>query len=141
MHQILHQITINAPADKVYDALTTEEGLKSWWTADTVAEPKIGSIAEFGFFNRATVFRMEIEELIPGKNVIWKCLGEPEEWKGTELTFELSPADGGGTKVQFCHEGWSKTNGDYPLCNTTWGHLMYFLKDYLEGVNNKPFFK
>ncbi|MED3691956.1 SRPBCC domain-containing protein [Peribacillus butanolivorans] len=29
-----HQIMINAPAEKVYEAITTTEGFKGWWTTD-----------------------------------------------------------------------------------------------------------
>ena len=34
MAEMRHEITINAPAKQVYDAITTESGLRQWWTAD-----------------------------------------------------------------------------------------------------------
>lgn len=36
-----HQIMINAPAEKVYEAITTTEGFKGWWTTDAKAEPQV----------------------------------------------------------------------------------------------------
>src|SRR6266851_10230889 len=49
MAEIRHQIAIEAPPEKVYAALATQAGLRSWWTADTVADHKTGGKAEFGF--------------------------------------------------------------------------------------------
>ncbi len=34
MYEIHHLTTINAVAEKVYEAISTEQGLKQWWTAD-----------------------------------------------------------------------------------------------------------
>ena len=31
---LIHRIGIAAPAEKIYHALTTEEGIKAWWTTD-----------------------------------------------------------------------------------------------------------
>jgi uncharacterized protein YndB with AHSA1/START domain len=66
-----HQIKINATPEKVYDAITTSEGFKGWWTSDAKADPEVGSIAEFGFYNRAAVFIMHIDQLESGKLVEW----------------------------------------------------------------------
>ena len=35
MAEILHEITVQAAPDKIFEAITTEHGLKSWWTVDT----------------------------------------------------------------------------------------------------------
>ena len=58
MPELRHQIPIDAAADKVYAALATQAGLRSWWTADTKADEKVGGKAEFGFDKRGIVFRM-----------------------------------------------------------------------------------
>ena len=47
MVDILHEITIAAPAAPVFDAVTSERGLKSWWTDDVRAEPKSGTVADY----------------------------------------------------------------------------------------------
>ena len=66
MPNILHQIKINATPEHVFDLLVSSEGLRSWWTHDVDAEPVEGSMAIFGFNERATVFRMRIDELVGG---------------------------------------------------------------------------
>jgi uncharacterized protein YndB with AHSA1/START domain len=140
VHTLLHEIYIQAPAEKVYQAITTADGLRQWWTADSAAEPRVGSVAEFGFFGRKTVFRMRIDELVPSQRIVWQCVGGPDEWPGTRLTWELSENDG-KTRVHFDHAGWPHTEGHFRPCNSTWGALMHRLKDYAEGKSPGPHFK
>ena len=71
MPDLHHEIEIEAPPAEVYEALTTSEGLRGWWTSDSQAEPTVGSVAEFGFFNRQTIFRMQIDKLRPRKRIVW----------------------------------------------------------------------
>jgi uncharacterized protein YndB with AHSA1/START domain len=63
MTDTLHRIDVDRPPGDVYSALTTEDGLTGWWTADAEAEPREGTTAQFGFGDRSTMFEMEIAEL------------------------------------------------------------------------------
>ena len=63
MYNLKHQINIQADIDTVFKALVTKNGLSSWWTADVEAKPEVGSKAEFGFFDRETVFTMNIDKI------------------------------------------------------------------------------
>lgn len=63
MKSIYHRLQIQAPAEKVYEALTTQKGLAGWWTPDTTAKPETGSIARFTFDDYFK--EMRIEELKP----------------------------------------------------------------------------
>lgn len=139
MADMLHQIQINVPPAKVYEALTTQTGLQSWWTGDCVAQPEVGSIAEFGFNHHATVFRMRVGELAANQRVVWECLGNVEEWLGTRLTWELQPQES-ATILCFKHGNWRSTEGWFAMCYSTWGALMHRLKDYAEGKNPGPQF-
>ena len=140
MAEMHHEVTIGAPAARVYEALTTREGLRGWWTADTEAEPSVGSVAVFGFGDRATVFRMRVADLVTARRVVWSCEGEPGEWRDTCLTFDLVPTPSGGTRLRFTHAGWRSINGFFATCNSTWGALMYRLKAYAEGEEPGPHF-
>ena len=140
MANILHRITIDAAPDRVFDALTLSEGLQSWWTRDSSATPEMGSVAVFKFLQGTIVFRMRVEELVPGKRVAWLCLGDPQAWEKTQLTWDLEFTESGGTDLRFAHRGWASMEGEYPRCNTTWGHLMHLLKAYAEGKPVEPHF-
>jgi uncharacterized protein YndB with AHSA1/START domain len=140
MAEMKHQIPIKAAAEKVYAAITTQAGLRGWWTADTQADEKAGGKAEFGFDKRGMVFRMTIEKLDPGKRVVWSCHGDHPEWDGTVLTWELSPQDG-STTLRFNHSNWKAASDFYATCNSSWGELMHRLRDYAEGRNPGPHWK
>jgi uncharacterized protein YndB with AHSA1/START domain len=140
MADILHEITIAAPAAPVFDAVTSERGLKGWWTDDVRADAKSGTVAEFGFFGHTTVFRMRIDALAPASEVRWTCIGGPEDWIGTTVDFALSPGEDGGTTLSFKHGGWRQASSHFARCSTTWGLLMHRLKGYAEGKGVRPYF-
>jgi uncharacterized protein YndB with AHSA1/START domain len=141
MAEILHRIRIGAPLEDVYRAITTGDGLTSWWTDDASAVPEVGSVAEFGLANRTVVFRMRVDGLEPPRRVLWRCTDGPAEWIGTYVAWELSTADDGRTQVDFVHGDWKEAAGTLALCNTTWGHLMHHLKGYLEGEVPGPHYR
>jgi uncharacterized protein YndB with AHSA1/START domain len=140
MAEIKHQIPIDATPDKVYAALATQAGLRGWWTADAKADERAGGKAEFGFDKRGMVFRMAIEMLEPSKRVIWRCHGDHPEWDGTTLTWEIAREDG-VTMLRFTHSGWKSISEFCATCNSSWGELMYRLKDYVEGRAPGPHWK
>ena len=137
MAELRHQIAIAAEPQCVYVALTTEAGLRGWWTVDAKTDGKVGGQAEFGFDKRRVVFRMKIEKLEPGKAVVWSCHGDQPEWNSTTLTWDLAKNDK-GTTVRFTHSGWKAVTEMYVICNSSWGELMYRLKNYVEGRNPGP---
>ena len=136
----LHEITIAAPPARVFAALTETPEIKGWWTDDAQAEAKAGSIAEFGFFGRRTVFCMRIDALDGAQKLRWACLAGPEQWVGTAIGFDLASTEKGGTTLRFKHSGWRSRDGHFPTSNTTWGHLLHRLKAYAEGKSPGPYF-
>jgi len=140
MAEIKHQIPVKASPQKVYAALATQAGLREWWTADTTADEEVGGKAEFGFDKRGMVFRMNIDKLEPSKRVVWSCHGDHPEWNGTVLTWELS-SQNGDTVLRFNQSGWKQISDFCATCNSTWGELMYRLKDYVEDKNPGPHWK
>lgn len=140
MHEMNHRILIKASPDAAFEALTTSKGLSKWWTGDSIADPVVGSIAEFGFSNRANLFLMEIEDLVPAKCVVWRCKGNPEDWVDTRLTWDITKTKD-GVEISFTHAGWATNSAFFASCNSTWGALMFRLRDYLEGKAPGPMFK
>ena len=92
MSDILHQITINAPKDKVYAALSTVDGLAGWWTSTTKGESAPGKTLEFRSGDSVT--KMRVEELDEGNPVAWLVTAHCSmQW----ATFLLSLRDCGET--------------------------------------------
>jgi uncharacterized protein YndB with AHSA1/START domain len=130
-----HQITINAAPEKIFDAITTTEGIKGWWSTDAKAEPQLGSLTEVAFYNRQAIFQLHVNQLESGKLVEWIAQHDMPAWKGTKIRFDLSVIENGATVVNFNHSGFESMEGPYAMINTTWGSLMYILKQYVEGNN------
>jgi len=71
MADILHKVGIKSSSlDKVYQSLTTIEGLSAWWTIETQGESKVGGILQFRFDGGG--FDMKILELHPATQVLWQ---------------------------------------------------------------------
>jgi uncharacterized protein YndB with AHSA1/START domain len=124
---LIHRIDFAAPVEKIYRAITAEDGIQAWWTTDVQMDAHVGGNAVFGFFDHSTVFQMRIEELTPPSLVRWKCVANTTspDWIGTTQEFRLEPQAGG----DHCY-----------YCNTTWGHLLVCLKQYAERGVKSPYF-
>jgi hypothetical protein len=59
MQDIMHLIKIHAPSDRIYEAITTVDGIRQWWTRDAAIEPKVGAAGEFGFNGKSLVSTRE----------------------------------------------------------------------------------
>ncbi|MGW4719636.1 SRPBCC family protein [Nocardia sp. NPDC004260] len=136
MVDILHKVGIEAPADEVYAALTTTEGLAGWWTADTKGNGgELGDLLEFRF--AAGGFDMRVRELDPGKRVLWEVVGGPDEWIGTQVDWSLDQA-GDYTTVLFAHRGWKEPVDFMHHCSTKWAVYLLSLKSLIETEKGAP---
>jgi uncharacterized protein YndB with AHSA1/START domain len=138
---LIHCIGIAAPAETIYRAITTEEGIRAWWATAVKMDDNAGGMAVFSFFELTTVFQMRISAIEPFSLVRWNCVGgSSPDWVGTTQEFILDPRPDGEVLLKFCHGGWERGGDHCYFCNTTWGHLLVSLKDYAErGVKN-PYF-
>ncbi|MEW4925694.1 SRPBCC domain-containing protein [Algibacter sp. 2305UL17-15] len=137
MANIRHNLTIEAPVKKVYDAITLEQGLRGWWTNDASAKPEIGHINHFKFgteyFNK-----MEVSKLKFPTNVTWICKDGDKEWIGTKLTFDLEDKEG-VTSLKFSHLNWAEESEFFGFCNHQWGRFLDSLKSLCETGKGQPF--
>jgi uncharacterized protein YndB with AHSA1/START domain len=137
MPNIRHRIGIAAPSATVYESLSTPNGLAGWWTRDVRGESSPGGELDF-HFETASV-GMQVEELVPGRRVAWRCVRGPEEWVGTEISFELGDDGDGETVLLFEHADWSEPVEFMYHCSTKWASFLIGLKRGLEGGAATPF--
>ena len=137
MAEINHRIGISTPASDIYHALTTDEGLSTWWTTDTTGAGDVGSIIKFRFNGGGPDF--EVTELTADSLVRWRHSGEmPPDWIGTEISFELDNQDK-QTFVNFKHSNWKEASEFMAHCSTKWAVFLLSLKDAIETGTGKPF--
>ncbi|MEA3076496.1 MAG: hypothetical protein QOF60_1404 [Actinomycetota bacterium] len=136
MLDILHRIgTISSP-DKVYDALTTIDGLAAWWTTDTKGDATPGGTIEFRFGDVGG-FDMKVLDQRPNQRIEWEVTGGPEEWIGTHVGFELKQ-EGDYTIVLFKHEGWREPVEFMSHCSTKWATFLMSMKQFVETGTGAP---
>jgi uncharacterized protein YndB with AHSA1/START domain len=137
---LVHQVNVKATPDTIYKAVSTAPGLAAFWTSDSKAEPRIGSIATFGFGGPSQ--RMRIDELVPGKRVKWTGLADFPNWDGTTVTWDIAPAVKDESSVTFHHGNWpdSVSQDDLGSINYTWGLIVERLRQYAESGKPNPLF-
>lgn len=137
MPDLRHIVAISAPPETVYAMVATQAGMRSWWTADTEMEERVGGSAAFGFDRRTVIFRMTVATLDPPCRVVLRCHGDQPEWSGTTLSFDVSKDEEGASLI-FVHGGWRELTDFCSSCNAMWGNLIYRLKDAAEGNGRGP---
>lgn len=135
MYDILHEVTIEAPPEKVYAAITEQKGLSGWWTTQVTAQAKVGTVSEFGF---EMVFKMRVDKLEPWRSIQWTALQGVPDWGGTIVTWDLTPVEK-GTKLLFGHRNYASTEGSFANVNYNWGRFLTSLKTYVETGKGTPY--
>ncbi|HET7799785.1 MAG TPA: SRPBCC domain-containing protein [Humibacillus xanthopallidus] len=136
MADILHRIGVqNVSPERVYDALTTVEGLAGWWTDDTRGSGDVGGTLEFRFPPGG--FDMEVTKARPPEQVGWRVVDGPDEWLGTTIDWQLRQ-DGDWTIVLFGHRGWREPVEFMSHCSTKWASFLLSLKSFVETGAGAP---
>lgn len=136
MADILHRIGTTTSPDKVYDALTTRDGLAAWWTTDTEGDTATGGTIRFRFGD-AGGFDMKVLDQRANERVEWEVTEGPEEWIGTRVSFDLKQEDG-YTIVLFAHEGWREPVEFMSHCSTKWATFLMSMKQLVETGSGAP---
>jgi uncharacterized protein YndB with AHSA1/START domain len=140
---MLHAVEIHAEPHTLFEAVASQHGQTSFWTADAHVESRAGSIADFGFPGAPARLKMLVEQLEPDTRVVWQCQGDFPFWIGTRITWEMRPSRmPGHTSLLFSHTGWP---ADYPPdeyahVNFTWGQIVARLQAYAETGQSQPYF-
>jgi len=139
MANIEHLQTVHVPASKVYDTLTTAEGLSEIWTKELVVTNRVGFVNEFRFGSN-DVTKMRIEEVLLNKKVVWQCIDSDPEWIGTMISFDIEEKNG-KSFVTLRHSNWREVTPFYRSCNYNWAIFLLSLKSYCEDGAGIPYHK
>ena len=137
-------VRVNAPPNRVTGALSTTNGLASFWTSDSRAKPQPGSIARFGF--GGPELQMRVDQLDPDRRIAWTCLSDfpmpPRHWEGTTVTWDLTATGNGEVDVLLQHGSWPDGIAQAELAATayTWARVLTALKGYAETGTPQPVF-
>ena len=138
MPEIMHLIKIRAAQDSVYQAVSTAEGIRNWWTRDAALDPNVGGAGEFGFYGHRMVIKVEVAELTAPGHVAWHVISSTGgAFDDTTISFDLSSEDG-VTSLLFAHRGFEAGGNNIPSATTRWGFYLLSLKRHLETGKGTP---
>ena len=96
MATLYHQVWINAPQATVYDAVSTPDGIGTWWDKQEAIETDGGLILEHNPGPEHGTVKLKVLEMSKDKRVEWECIStHPKSspasaWTGTHFSFDIS---------------------------------------------------
>jgi uncharacterized protein YndB with AHSA1/START domain len=131
-------VSAAASPERLFEALTSLEGLAGWWTPTVTGDPRAGGAVTFSFNDQRIVMRVDVADA--PRTIEWTCLGHTKfpEWEATRLTFELRGSDPGSTVIEFRHNGLLPTCDCYGVCSFGWDHYLGSLASYAAGTGGSP---
>ncbi|MGH8505120.1 MAG: SRPBCC family protein [Stenotrophobium sp.] len=140
------ELHFKAPAAALYAALSTQQGLRGWWTQTCTADEHVGGQACFEFGQNRKLMR--IERLTPDRQVRWQCLESvievdssklpPNEWANTTIVFRINGDSPTHTVLRFEHLGLTPALGCYTQCEGGWDYYLASLQRYVETGAGTP---
>ena len=141
MVDIIHRIGIKAPVAKVIEAVSTVAGVAGWWTKDTTGTSGAGGSMTARFTDPAgkEIGKMsfDVTRVEPNASVRWRLTEGPEEWIGTDVTFDLSQQDE-YTILLFGHRNWREAVEFTAHCSMKWATFLLSLRALAETGTGRP---
>ena len=137
MADIFHDFPIKAPLDQVFRAVSTAEGLATWWTLQSSGTPQDGAEYELGF-GPGFEWRARVTRFEPDAEFEVEMLHADTDWTGTRVGIRLEPR-GCGTWVRFSHCGWPAANDHFRVSSHCWALYLRVLRRSLEHGESVPY--
>jgi uncharacterized protein YndB with AHSA1/START domain len=151
MATLYHQVWIDAPMSRVYEALATAEGVGHWWGPHTSRRTTDGLVLSHGADSPHGRLDMLVVDLVEPRRVEWEIISKhparspASAWTGTRIAFELAERENPGgwlgidspsprlTVLELRHSGWDEGSPYLGFCNFGWGAALLELKRWSES--------
>jgi uncharacterized protein YndB with AHSA1/START domain len=139
MPDILHDLPIKASLDRVFQAVSTPQGLDCWWTERSGGKPTEGAEYEL-WFGPQYDWRAQVTCCVPDSQFELRMVRADGDWIGTRVGFRLEDREG-VTWIRFYHTGWPSANEHYRISCNCWALYLRVLRRYLEHGESVPYEK
>ncbi len=139
MHNIYHDLYINASKQFVFDAVSLPEHLINWWPLKCSGKQVEGAVYNF-FFTPEYDWYGQVEKCETANAFHIKMTQADADWNPTAFGFDLKEKDN-GAMLSFWHKGWPVCNDHFKRSSYCWAILLQGLKTYLENGVIIPFEK
>lgn len=137
MPDIVHDLPVRAPLQRVFEAISTPDGLDRWWTKTCTGRPEPGADYELGF-GPGYLWRARVTRCEPPSVFELELLSADADWTGTRVGFELERR-GDSTWTRFRHSGWPAANEHYRISCNCWALYLRVLRRHLEHGETVPY--
>ncbi|NNF32823.1 MAG: SRPBCC domain-containing protein [Saprospiraceae bacterium] len=137
MNAIYHDVFIKSEPSKIYDAISTSQGLNNWWTLKSSGFSRVGEVYNF-YFTPEYDWYGEVINADKDVSFYIKMTQADEDWIPTAFGFDFMKVQG-GTRIQFWHKGWPECNHHFRRSSWCWAMLLNGLKNYVEKGIVVPF--
>ncbi len=140
---IVKQVQLDAPAEKVYAAFTSAAEISGWWCKDAQLGQSAGEVNKLSFDKEGQIVKMQfrIDALTPHRNIAWTCTAnDMPQWIGTTLELNISESNGAAT-LELKHGGWdtaSHGNEVVEQVSGGWTHFLASLGEYCKSGVGMP---
>jgi uncharacterized protein YndB with AHSA1/START domain len=130
MVDVLLDLPIRASLERVFQAVSTAEGLDTWWTKQARGTPQLGAEYELGF-GPGYDWRARVIRFTPNREIEFEMSAADADWTGTRVGIQLEPREH-GTWLRFHHTGWPTANEHYRVSSNCWAQYLRVLRRSLE---------
>lgn len=137
MADILYDFPIQAPASKIFRAVSTPEGLDAWWTLRSSGLPALRSEFQL-FFGPEYDWRAEVSRCNSNAEFEFLMTRSMPGWDQTRVGFHLAE-QGDATQVRFHHLGWPQAGDHFRVTAFCWAMYLRLLRRFVEHGEIVPY--
>ena len=130
MPGIYHDITIDAPLERVMTAVTRPQEIDRWWTLNCEGSPAPGAVYRF-YFGPDYDWYAKVTRCRDDQAIEWRFTRADKDWTGTRLSFHAARVSG-ATRLRLEHTSWRDRNDHFRHSSYCWAQYLRLLKVYLE---------
>lgn len=131
MADIIHEFTVKAPPERVFQSFATPAGLDTWWTKSSSGAMREGSDVRLYFGPQYDWQAKVTRHAAPSSFELQMTQAHPD-WMGTRVGCELHAEGKGATRVRFYHTGWPEENEHWRISCFCWAMYLRILRRNVE---------
>lgn len=127
------EITVEAPPEAVWEALSTGQGLEGWFPPEARVEPGVGG-SIFLSWGGGMEGTGEITVWEPNRRIVWSEPVPPGAPAQILVDFEIQAEEGGGTRLRLVHSGFGASadwDEYYDGVKAGWTYFLFHLAWYV----------
>ena len=134
------RVAFGVPCARAFEAISTIEGLRRWWTPRVSGSASSGCELRFDFDGVDYVV-MHVDRVDAPLAVEWSCVEHSRltDWNGTRVVFELAAVSAERSELTFRHVGLTPSLACFGHCERGWDHFLASLASHVERGEGTPF--